>query len=247
MQKNGISLKVLNSFAESQKVLSLQDIFDYIAYNNESVVAMLLCSDKIKQAYFQYNDPVFEFYNDYKHDYINNVIKPAFNRAYPGLNLYSGSSDTFDAVSKSKSLHNAISVLGYGANNNFGNFDSKPILTKTSLDLNANGNIKLPDVTDNNDLNYHQTSTFFKMLTVDDTLFLIIKPAVFNNVGSDIDNVIFNNEWFSSCTDILDTEPTTIQENMFIRAVSVLSINGTDNDWANTALCKYYFRVFIIN
>lgn len=248
MQKNGISLKVLSSFAESQKVLSLQDIFDYIAYNDASIVSMLLCSDRIKQAYMQYNDVVFEFYNDYKHEYINNVIKPAFNTVYPGIDLNNDSkSKPFDSIIKSKSLHNAISVLGYGAGNNFGSQADKQILTKTTIDLNTNGNIKLPDVTDNNDLNFHQTSSFFKIVTIEDTVFLVIKPTVFSTIGSDINDIAFSNEWFSSCTDIEDTEPTTIQENMFIRIMSILSVNGTDNEWAYTTLGKYYFRVFIIN
>lgn len=253
MRANGISLQVLNSFSKSQKVLGLQDIFDYIAYNDSAVVAQLLCSDKIKQSYLTYshgiyNNSAFDFDKEYNYEYTESVIRLAYQQAYPSMDLLNSNSTSFkfDVTKRSESINKALDVLFSVINSNDFGFFEKSNLTKKNIDLNDLGNIKLPDVSDVLDVGYTTTETFFKIIELDDTVFVVIKPEMVLKHDSNLNEYFFNEEWFSSCSDIGENEPTAMRENLFVKLMSVVSKNGRQSDWAYTGLGKFYFKVFVI-
>lgn len=249
MQMNAIPLTTLSSFAKAQKLLSTQDLFDYIAYNDCGVVSTLLCSDKIKGAYLQSLESAFDFYSDYEYKYIESVIAPAYNKIYPGLSLensysYSSPGNLNDRM---KSIHNAFSILGYSTSMAPFKTEPKTLLKKENIDMSAIGSINLPDVNNQDDSSYSKTSIFFKIIETDHHVFVVIKPAVFSTIGQTANEAAINNEYFSICTDIEDNEPTTLPENLFVRVMSIISKKATDNLWASTQLGRFYFRTFVIN
>lgn len=247
MRTSGISLSVLSSFATAKKYLSDQDIFDYIAYNDKHVVSMLICSNKIKQTYLNYLYSAFDFYKDYKHDYIQNVIKPAFNQAYPEMDIENDyTSLPNNIVKHNQSVFNALAVLGYGSKQSILKPPEGAISKKESINLNKIGSIELPTAGDTVNNTYNNTASFYRIVEVDEAIYVIIKPDVFSMVGNDLEDVIFNNQWFSMCEDINDNEPSTLQENMFMRIISIVSKNGRDKHWAQSPLGQFFFRVFVM-
>ncbi len=248
MQKNGISLTILESFAQAQKVLSMQDLFDYIAYNDKHVVSQLLCSDRIKQTYLTWLYSAFELSKDYEYKHIQNVIKPAFNELYPEMdveNSYTALPNNL--VKHNQSTFNALAVLVYGSSPSF----AKPLETAAAKPVNINfdkaGNINLPQAGDTPVQTYSHTNSFFKIIETGNTVFVVIKPDIIQIVGNHLEDIVFNNNTFSICEDIGENEPTTLQENMFMRIVSAISKNGRDKYWAHTPLGHFYFKVFVVN
>ena len=265
MQRNMISLSVLESFAKASKVLSKEDLFDYIAYNDAAVQAVILCSNPAKRIHAMYLESCIDLEKDYTYDYIKKILSHAYQERYEGMDIcnYYDSSNYY-SPQRTKSISKAIEVLltGYQSASMFDTWQENSQMNPkrnsvtTNLDLNAHGHLNIadPKVISAQTEGKKITKDYFELIDTPNTLFVLIKPSAIRNMD---DTILDNREKidYSSITltdvpsgtiyDIDEKEPDKLSELIFIRVMAKISKNAKLKGWSNTPLGRFFCKVFI--